>query len=150
MLVSSFLLMTSLQVHSTVLVSLLPSTSPEPSEDATLYIYIGLCVAAVVLIVSAVIVISLIVCLKKRQKMNKTDIVNVTDNIACGTSKDIDKMGLSSYGTTTFKGQEDPYYEYVSITVNNVIDSTTSASEAYATIDNVPVVDNQAYGMVHH
>ena len=89
------------------------------SEDATLYIYIGLCVAAVVLIVASVIVISLIVCLKKRQKMNKTDIVNVADNVAYGTSKD--RMELSeniAYGTTTFRGNEDAY-EYVSTTVND-------------------------------
>ena len=136
----------STEVHSGTLVSLLPPTPPEPSEDATLYIYIGMCVAAVVL-VAAVIVITLIVCLKKRQKMDKTDDVNVVDNVAYGTGKD--RMELSeniAYGTTTFKGNEDGY-EYVSTTD---IDITTSANEAYATTDNVPVVDNQAYGMVHH
>ena len=82
--------------------------------------------------------------------MDKTDNVNVADNVAYGTSKD--RMELSeniAYGTTMFKGNEDGY-EYVSTTVNNDIDISTSANEAYATIDNVPVVDNQAYGMVHH
>ena len=106
--------------------------------------------AAVVLIVAAVIVISLIVCLKKRQKLDNTDIVNVADNVAYGTSKD--RMELSentAYGTTTFKGKEDGY-EYVSTTVNNDIDITTSPNEAYGTTDNVPVVNNQAYGMEHH
>ena len=119
----------------------------EPSEDATLYIYIGMSGAAVVLIVATVIVISLIVCLKKRQKI---DIVNVADNVAYGTSKD--RMELSeniAYGTTTFKGNEDGY-EYVSTTVNNDIDITTSPNEAYGTTDNIPVVNNQAYGMGHH
>ena len=85
-------------------------------EDVTLYIYIGMSGAAVVLIVAAVIVISLIVCLRKRQKMNKTDIVNVADNVA---SKD--RMELSeniAYGTTTFRGNEDDY-EYVSTTEND-------------------------------
>ena len=105
-----------------------------PSEDVTLYIYIGMSGAAVVLIVATVIVISLIVCLKKRQKVDKTDIVNVADNVAYGTSKD--RMELSeniAYGTTTFKVNEDGY-EYVSTTVNNNIDITTSANEAYAAI----------------
>ena len=113
-------------------------------------IYIGMSGAAVVLIVATVIVISLIVCLKKGQKMDKTDIVNVADNVAYGTSKD--RMELSeniAYDTTTFKGKEDGY-EYVSTTVNNDIDITTSPNEAYATTDNVPVVNNQAYGMGHH
>ena len=133
-----------------MLVSLLPSTPPsmeEPSEDVTLYIYIGMSGAAVVLIVATVIIISLIVCLKKRQKI---DIVNVADNVAYGTSKD--RMELSEnivYGTTTFKGNEDGY-EYVSTTVNNDIDVTTSPNEAYATTDKVPVVTNQPYGMGHH
>ena len=120
-----------------------------PSEDATLYIYIGMSGAAVVLIVATLIVISLIVCLKKRQKVVKTDIVNVADNVAYGTSKD--RMELSeniAYEITTFKGNEDGY-EYVSTTAND-IDITTSANEAYATTDNVPVVNNQAYGMGHH
>ena len=126
--------------------SLLPSSPSmeEPSEDVTLYIYIGMSGAAVVLIVAAVIVISLVVCLKKRQKVDKTDIVNVADNVAYGTSKD--RMELSeniAYGTTTFRGKEDGY---VSTTVNDI----TSPNEAYATTDNVPVVNNQAYGMVHH
>ena len=107
----------------------------EPSKDSTLYIYIGLCVAAVVLIVASIIVITLIVCLRKRQKT-----VNVADNAAYGANKD--RMELSeniAYDTTTFKRKEDPY-EYVSTTVNNEIDITTSANEAYATTDNVPVV----------
>ena len=74
MLVSSFPSMTSSPstvVHSGTLVSLLPSTPPEPSEDATPYTYIGLCVAAVVLIVAAVIVISLIACLKRDENRAK-------------------------------------------------------------------------------
>ena len=155
MLVSSMTSSLSTEVHSgstTVLVSLLPSTPPsmeEPSEDGTLYIYIGLCVAAVVLIVATVIVISLIVCLKKRQKVDKTDIVNVADNVAYGTSED--RMELSeniAYGTTTFRGKEDGY-EYVSTTEND-IEISTSPNEAYATTDNVPVVNNQAYGMGLH
>ena len=121
----------------------------EHSEDAT---YIGICVAAVVLIVAAVIVISLIVCLRKRQNKLKRDIVNVADNLAYGTNKLKDRMELTeniAYGTTTFKEKEDGY-EYVSTTVNNDIDISTSANEAYATTDNVPVVNNQAYGMLHH
>ena len=138
----------STEVYTGYTTVLFPSTPPsmeEPSEDATLYIYIGLGVAAVVLIVAAVIVISLIVCLKRRKKM-----VNVADNAAYGTNKD--RMELSeniAYGTTTFNGNEDPY-EYVSTTVNTDIDITTSANEAYAATDNVPLVNNQAYGMVHH
>ena len=115
----------------------------------TTVLILGLCVAAVVLIVAAVIVISLIFCLKKRQKTDKTDIVNVAENFAYGTSKD--RMELNeniAYGTTTFKGKEDGY-EYVSTTVND-IDISTSPNEAYATTDNVPVVNNQAYRMGHH
>ena len=95
-------------------VSSFPSTSPEPSEDTKLYGYIGLGVAAVVLIVAAVIAIFLIVCLKKRRKRDKTEIfVNVADD-----GEDIDRMGLSAYGTTTFKAKEDRY-EYASTIVNN-------------------------------
>ena len=41
-------------------------------------------------------------------------------------------------------------YKYVSTTANNDIAISTSANEAYATTDNVPVVNNQAYGMLHH
>ena len=111
----------------------------EPSEDATLYIYIGMCVAAVALIVAAIIVISLIIYLRKRQNKLKTDIVNVADNVTYGTSKS--GMELSeniAYGTTTFKENEDSY-EYVSTTA---IDITTSANEAYATTDNVRVINN--------
>ena len=120
----------------------------EHSEDAT---YIGICVAAVVLIVAAVIAISLIVCLRKRQNKLKRDIVNVADNLAYGTNKLKGRMEFKeniAYGTTTFKEKEDGY-EYVSTTVNDV-DITTSANEAYATTDNVPVFNNQAYGMLHH
>ena len=83
-------------------------------------------------------------------KRDKKWYCDVADNVAYGTGKD--RMELSeniAYGTTTFKGNEDGY-EYVSTTVNNDIDITTSANEAYATIDNVPVVNNQAYGMGHH
>ena len=135
------------EVYSGYTAVLFPSTPPsmeEPSEDATLYIYIGLGVAAVVLIVAAIVVISLIVCLRKRKKM-----VNAANNAAHAASKD--RMGLSdiAYGTSAFKGQEDPY-EYVSTTANTEIDITTSANEAYAATDNVPLVNNQAYGMVHH
>ena len=81
----------------------------EPSEDATLYIYIGICVAAVVLIVAAVIVISLIVYLRKRQNKLKMHIVNVADNVAYGTNKVKDRMEFKeniTYGTTTFKEKE--------------------------------------------
>ena len=101
----------------------------EPSEDGTLYIYIGMSGAAVVLIVAAVIVISLIVCLKKRQKM-----VNVADNVTVTYCKSKSGMELSEndYGTTTFKGKENSY-ECVSTMVKNDIDITISANEAYAT-----------------
>ena len=34
--------------------------------------------------------------------------------------------------------------------MNTANDITTSPNEAYATTDNVPVVNNQAYGMGHH
>ena len=101
----------------------------EHSKDATLHTYIGLCVAAVVLIVAAVIAISLIVCLKKRQKM-----VNVADNVTVAYCKSKSGMELSEndYGTTTFKGKENSY-ECVSTIVKNDIDITISANEAYAT-----------------
>ena len=81
----------------------------EPSEDATLYIYIGICGAAVVLIVAAVIVISLIDYLRKRQNKLKRDIVNVADNLTYGTNKLKDRMEFReniAYGTTTFKEKE--------------------------------------------
>ena len=124
------------------MISSTPPSMKEPSEDATLYIYIGICVAVVVLIVAAVIVISLIVYLRKRQKKLKRDIVNVADNLTYGTNKLKGRMELTeniAYGTTTFK--EKDAYEYVSTTVND-IDITTSPNEAYATTDNVPVVNN--------
>ena len=81
----------------------------EHSKDATLYIYIGICGAAVVLIVAAVIVISLIDCLRKRQNKLKRHIVNVPDNLAYGTNKLKDRMEFReniTYGTTTFKEKE--------------------------------------------
>ena len=145
-LVSSLPSMTSSssrEVYSGYTAVLFPSTPPpmeEPSKDATLYIYIGMCVAAVVLIVAAIVVISLIIYLRKRQNKLKTNIVNVADNVTYGTSKS--GMELSeniNYDTTTFKGNEDGY-EYVSTTVHN--DIITSANEAYATTNNVPVVNN--------
>ena len=118
----------STQIYSgyttTVLVSSFPSTPPsmeEHSKDATLYIYIGICVAAVVLIVAAVIVISLIVYLRKRQNKLKRDIVNIADKSCIWYNKLKDRMEFReniAYGTTTFKEKEDGY-EYVSTTVNN-------------------------------
>ena len=78
--------------------------------------------------------------------------MNVADNLAYGTNKVKGRMEFREnivYGTTTFKEKEDGY-EYVSTTVNNDIAISTSPNEAYATTDNVPVVNNQAYGMLHH
>lgn len=96
--------------------------------------------ALLVLIIASVIVISLIICLRKRQDKlqlkDKTDTVNVTDNVAYGTIKSgIELSGNIAYATTNFRGI-DTAYDYVAITSKNDVNITTLTNEANATTTN--------------
>ena len=107
--------------------TLSPSTQVHSTDevDATLYVSIGVSGAVVVVLIATVIGIS--VCIITYLRNRQVKLVNVT---------------------TT-------YYDYIPATVsttdgNDII--TTSPNEAYASIVNVPVSSNHAYGMVtvHH
>ena len=125
-----------------------PPSTQVHSRDAALYIGVGVSGAALlVLIVAPVIVISLIICLRKRQNkpqlVDKTDTVNVTDNVAYGTTKSgIELSGNIAYATTNFKGI-DSAYDYVTITGKNDSNIITFTNETNVT------THDQAYVMVH-
>ena len=138
---SSLTLCSSTQVHSTdkvdATVTLSPSTPVHSTDevDATLYVSIGVSGAVVVVLIATVI--GVCVCIITYLRNRQVKLVNVTTKSA--SSKD----------------ENTHYYDYIPATVsttdgNDII--ITSPNEAYASIVNVPVSSNHAYGMVtvHH
>ena len=91
---------------------------------------------AVVLIAAVLILISVTVCLRQRKKKE----LITTENVANGTSQVNTELNNNIAYTSTATGEEtkddDEKYDYV------------SRRDITATLSNVPVAVNQAYGVV--
>ena len=90
----------------------------------------------VVLLITAVIVICVVICLRKRRSKlgEKTKSVNVSDSVAYGVSK----SAMESSSNTATNGasfqQKPVIYDYISTTDGNGINITSSPNEAYRTV----------------